>query len=605
MPNEIAKAYVQIIPTTKGIKSNLESSLKGDADSAGKSAGNGFLSSIGGTIVKGAAALGASATAAVGALAKGAISGYADYEQLVGGVETLFKGSADVVQAYADTAFKTAGLSANQYMETVTGFSASLLQSVGGDTEKAASIANMAITDMADNANKMGSSMESIQNAYQGFAKQNYTMLDNLKLGYGGTKSEMERLLADATALSGVNYDLSSLSDVYEAIHVIQNELGVTGTTALEASTTISGSVASMKAAWQNMLVGIADDNANFGELVNNLISTIVGENGEGGLLNNILPRVATAMEGIGTLISELAPIVIDGIGTLVDTVLPTIMESAVSMVSAIGEGIISNFDYIAQTAFDLVLFLADQLIENADAIMEGAVSIIESLSTWIVEYSDVLIEKAIYLVGVLAQGIINNLPAIIGSAAQIISALINGIVKNIPNLLKQVPVIISGLVKAFKSLLPTVIGIGKDIVTGVWNGIKAMTTWFTSQVKGFFKGIVDGVKSVLGIHSPSKVFAGIGENMALGLEKGWSDEMSGVEATVNTVTNLGSVDNSFGSANYAPVQNNDDVVGVISSVGNAVISAIREGRDVYIDGRKLSDAVTQRQTMRNRAYGI
>lgn len=159
-------------------------------------------------------------------------------------------------------------------------------------------------------------------------------------------------------------------------------------------------------------------------------------------------------------------------------------------------------------------------------------------------------------------------------------------------------------LVNNLISTMPSIISVGKDIVTGVWNGIKAMTTWFTSQVKGFFKGIVDGVKSVLGIHSPSKVFAGIGENMALGLEKGWSDEMSGVEATVNTVTNLGSVDNSFGSANYAPVQNNDDVVGVISSVGNAVISAIREGRDVYIDGRKLTDAVTRRQRSSARAFG-
>ena len=227
-----------------------------------------------------AAAVAAGATA-VAALTKSAVESYADYEQLVGGVETLFKDSAGIVQEYAANAFQTAGLSANDYMETVTGFSASLLQSVGGDTEEAARIADQAITDMADNANKMGSSIESIQNAYQGFAKQNYTMLDNLKLGYGGTKQEMERLLADAEKLSGVHYDISNLNDVYEAIHVVQGELGITGTTAEEASTTIQGSAAAMKAAWQNMLTGIADENADFDGLINNLVESVAtfGEN--------------------------------------------------------------------------------------------------------------------------------------------------------------------------------------------------------------------------------------------------------------------------------------------------------------------------------------
>ena len=225
-----------------------------------------------------AAAVAAGATA-VAALTKSAVESYADYEQLVGGVETLFKDSAGIVQEYAANAFQTAGLSANDYMETVTGFSASLLQSVGGDTEEAARIADQAITDMADNANKMGSSIESIQNAYQGFAKQNYTMLDNLKLGYGGTKQEMERLLADAEKLSGVHYDISNLNDVYEAIHVVQGELGITGTTAEEASTTIQGSAAAMKAAWQNMLTGIADENADYHVFIRDAFKAGGGQN--------------------------------------------------------------------------------------------------------------------------------------------------------------------------------------------------------------------------------------------------------------------------------------------------------------------------------------
>lgn len=231
---------------------------------------------------------------------------FSDYEQLVGGVDTLFKDSSLKVQEYANNAYKTAGLTANKYMETVTSFSASLLQGLHGDTAKAAQVADMAITDMSDNANKMGTDMSLIQNAYQGFAKQNYTMLDNLKLGYGGTKTEMERLLKEAQKLTGIKYDINNLSDVYNAIHVIQGELGITGTTAKESATTIQGSVASMKSAWQNLLTGMADENANHKQLVTNFVNSIVGENGEGGVLNNIIPRIKLIVEGAKTVFQEL-----------------------------------------------------------------------------------------------------------------------------------------------------------------------------------------------------------------------------------------------------------------------------------------------------------
>ena len=296
-----------------------------------------------------AAAVAAGATA-VAALTKSAVESYADYEQLVGGVETLFKDSAGIVQEYAANAFQTAGLSANDYMETVTGFSASLLQSVGGDTEEAARIADQAITDMADNANKMGSSMESIQNAYQGFAKQNYTMLDNLKLGYGGTKQEMERLLADAEKLSGVHYDISNLNDVYEAIHVVQGELGITGTTAEEASTTIQGSAAAMKAAWQNMLTGIADENADFDGLINNLVESVAtfGE--------NILPRIETALSGVGKLISGLAPIIVEALPGLVENVLPGFIDAIMEIVNSIVEAIPEVIPVLIQALVDIVM---------------------------------------------------------------------------------------------------------------------------------------------------------------------------------------------------------------------------------------------------------
>lgn len=239
-------------------------------------------------------------------LGKDSFNLFADYEQLVGGVDTLFKDSSLKVQEYANNAYKTAGLTANKYMETVTSFSASLLQGLHGDTAKAAQVADMAITDMSDNANKMGTDMSLIQNAYQGFAKQNYTMLDNLKLGYGGTKTEMERLLKEAQKLTGIKYDINNLSDVYNAIHVIQGELGITGTTAKESATTIQGSVASMKSAWQNLLTGMADENANHKQLVTNFVNSIVGENGEGGVLNNIIPRIKLIVEGAKTIFQEL-----------------------------------------------------------------------------------------------------------------------------------------------------------------------------------------------------------------------------------------------------------------------------------------------------------
>ncbi len=237
---------------------------------------------------------------------KKGFNSFSEFEQLVGGVDTLFKNSSSQVQKYANDAYRTAGLSANAYLQTVTSFSASLIQGLNGDTAKAAKIADMAITDMSDNANKMGTDIAMIQNAYQGFAKQNYTMLDNLKLGYGGTKTEMERLLAHAEKLTGIKYDISNLSDVYNAIHVIQGELGITGTTAKESATTIQGSVASMKSAWQNLLTGMADENANHKQLVTNFVNSIIGENGEGGVLGNIIPRIKIMVKGAKDVLNEL-----------------------------------------------------------------------------------------------------------------------------------------------------------------------------------------------------------------------------------------------------------------------------------------------------------
>ena len=352
---------------------------------------------------------------------KQAIGGFADQEQLVGGVETLFKDSSDTILSYAQNAYKTAGMSANDYMETVTSFSASLLQSLDGDTAKAADKADQAITDMSDNANKMGTDMQMIQNAYQGFAKQNFTMLDNLKLGYGGTKEEMQRLLEDAEKLSGVKYDISSYADIVDAIHVVQTEMGITGTTAKEASETISGSVASAKTAWQNLVTGIADGNADLDVLVNNFVDSA------GTAAGNLLPVVKTVLTNLGGLLEEKGPEMVVG---------------------------------------------------------------------------------GVKLLGNLAVGA----------------------VKAIPEIVSKVPEIIGSLVEEFQENGPEIKEIGMDIVRGIWDGISSLAGWLYEMVAGFFDGLFGGVKDHEEIHSPSKKWAFIGKNDALGIGSGWDEAFPDVK---------------------------------------------------------------------------
>ena len=347
---ELAKAYVQIIPSADGIKGKLSNALGGEASSAGDSAGKVAGTSLGASIKKMIAAAG------IGAALKSTITEGANLQQSLGGIETLFKDSADKVIKNAQNAYLTAGLSANDYMETVTSFSASLLQGLAGDTNKAADVADMALTDMADNANKMGTSMDLIQNAYQGFAKQNYTMLDNLKLGYGGTKSEMERLLADATKITGIKYNLDNLSDVYEAIHVIQGELDITGTTSKEAASTLTGSFASMKSALSNVL-GSLSLGEDIKPAMNGLLNSV-----KTFLFNNLIPMVGNILKG---LVEYIADTVVNTNWIAVITQMLTSIKEALvtgvetyfgadtTVLSSIFDSLISNIPVIAQTLQD------------------------------------------------------------------------------------------------------------------------------------------------------------------------------------------------------------------------------------------------------------
>nr|DAG72915.1 MAG TPA: tail tape measure protein [Caudoviricetes sp.] len=394
------------------------------------------------------------------ALIGGAVEGYGEYEQLVGGVETLFDTSAKKVQDYANNAYKTAGLSANQYMETVTSFSASLLQSMGNDTDAAAEKANLAITDMSDNANKMGTDMQSIQNAYQGFAKQNYTMLDNLKLGYGGTKEEMQRLIDDANALNAAqgnytNYTIESYADIVDAIHTVQTEMGITGTTAKEASTTVEGSINSMKSAWANFVVGLGNDNADIAALSQQLIESV------GTVAQNVLPVIETVLTNIANTVKEQGP----------------------------------------------------------------------EMITKFVAYA------------------IDKLPEVISLGLQMVLALVKGLAQNLPQLVQGTLNMIDTIAGVLYDALPDIIEVGKNIVKGLWEGIKAMASWLKDKVTDFMGGIVDGVKGVLGIHSPSKVFAGIGENMALGLGQGFDRTMQSVGANIQDAIPTPTVDTVYGAA--------------------------------------------------------
>lgn len=494
--------------------------LKGQAETedgldsvAGKASGVGqaLLKGIG-TFAKWGAAAATAAATATAALVKSAVTAYSDYEQLVGGVETLFKDSASEVQKYAANAYQTAGLSANEYMETVTGFSASLLQSLDGDTKAAAEKANVAITDMSDNANKMGTSMESIQNAYQGFAKQNYTMLDNLKLGYGGTKEEMQRLLEDAEKLSGQKFDLSSYADIVDAIHVVQTEMGITGTTAKEAATTIQGSVNMTKAAWKNLVVGIADDTQDFDVLVNNFVDSVTTA-GE-----NILPRVEIALKGVGTLVEKLAPIVAKTVPNIVSTTLPSMIKAGTSMIRALLDGllkavpelipcfknivnqlisvIVTNLPMILNAAVTIAGAIVSGLVEALPDILDAGIELIQSLAQGLTNGIPTILSTAITIVSQLASTLIQNVPQIVQTGIQLLLGLVNGILQAVPQLLQELPGIITQVVNNLLSCIPMIIECGIELLTSLVDALPQIIQSIVAVLPQIISSIIEALLS-------------------------------------------------------------------------------------------------------------
>ncbi|RGH20274.1 phage tail protein [Anaerostipes sp. AF04-45] len=445
-------------------------------DEAGFNAG---ISKLGGIAKKGLAVTAgaiAGVTAAFGVMTKQSLDSVSSLEQNIGGVETLFKDSAKTVIKNANNAFKTAGMSANEYMKNVTSFSASLLQSTSGNTQKAAKVADMAMIDMSDNANKMGTAMVDIQNAYQGFAKQNYTMLDNLKLGYGGTKTEMERLLADATKISGVKYDINNLKDVYEAIHVIQDNLGITGTTAKEASTTIEGSMNAAKAAYDNFLNGSGSAKDFADALVTAAVN--VGKN-----LGEIIPRLAeTIPEVLNTLWQEFqsggdrflkaGANIVTNLATGVLSKLPSLITTVTSFIPMIASTISSRAPEIAQSAVSIIASLANGIMQAAPVLMSAGTQIIQQVGDTISQYAPSLIPRALEMIGQLAMGLIQNLPQLISTGIQIITAIAQGIINSIPVLITYVPQIINSLCAALDTGLMQLLAAGAKIILNLIQGI-------------------------------------------------------------------------------------------------------------------------------------
>jgi hypothetical protein len=593
-----------------------------------------------------AAVVGVTAAAtAIGTIGTKAVQAYADYEQLVGGVETLFKDSQDKVMEYANNAYKTAGLSANEYMETVTSFSASLLQSLDGDTSAAAEKANLALTDMSDNANKMGSDMTLIQNAYQGFAKANYTMLDNLKLGYGGTQAEMQRLLEDAEKISGIKYDISSYADIVDAIHVVQIEMGITGTTAKEAASTIQGSFGMVKAAWKNLVTGLADPDQNLGTLVGNFTdSIVVAGNNLIPRIQELLPRIVEAIttlmvtvstqlpgilgstlpsliEGasnlvtglmsalpeILTVLGDIAPTAIGILVPAIVELLPEIIQTGIDVIISLVQGITEtlpelipaateaiikiaetltdpgNLGNLVDAALEIILALADGIIDAVPRLLEVAPKIITNLITALTENFPKIIESGAKLVKSLIDGLIKSIPQIIMSGPQIIMALIEGLISAIPELILAIPTLIQSIVDTFLGYDWG--SIGTNIVDGIKNGFLHMWESLKRTVSDMVNGLVSGVKSILGIASPSKVFAGIGGYMAEGLGQGFDREMTDVRKDIEDQM-------TFGTTSFSVSGAAKSSVGVVNGLLANNQSGTPMQINLVLDGQTIARAI-------------
>jgi phage-related protein len=556
--NAVGGMVSQVMPHINSLASSLREKLGGALSHVG-----GVAKGLGKAFAVGAAA----AAVAIGGLAKKSVEGFAEWEQLVGGVDTLFKKSSDTVQAYAANAYKTAGLSANQYMETVTSFSASLLQGLKGDTEKSAQYAHMAVTDMADNANKMGTDIARIQDAYQGFAKDNYTMLDNLKLGYGGTAGEMARLINDTGVMGkGFKATAENVKDIpfdklIEGIHKVQEKMGITGTTAKEASETISGSFNSMKSAWSNLVAGFGNEDLDLSQLINNFLGSFET------FLKNLTPALSKAIGGIAQalpqIITQLLPLIPPIMGQLLPAIIQGIIillqglvQSApqwigqiIAMVPVLVQGFMQLFMALLQAAPQIIAVITPMIPQIVDslvttlteptmlqALIMGAIQLflamIEALPTVINALADALPRVVDAIVTTLTQPVM--LQKLGESAVKLLFAMIRGIGSMLGHIGDAAWKVIN---KIGEVLSPSTLwSVGENFIKGLWNGINNVTGWILDKIKGFGKSVLDGIKSFFGIHSPSTVMAKMGGFLGQGFANGITNSIGGVLSAVDTM---------------------------------------------------------------------
>ena len=563
-----ASGFARGIKSVIGSVKNMNESMKDATNSASKMSS--VMKGIGSSAIKvgkGLAVAGAAAATAVTALVSKSVGAFADYEQLTGGVETLFGAGGRSVEEYAQSvgksvsdiqgkydslmsaqnvvlenankAYMTAGMSANEYMDTVTGFSASLISSLGGDTNKAADYENSALVDMSDNANKMGTDMESIKNAYQGFAKQNYTMLDNLKLGYGGTQEEMKRLLSDAEKLTGQRYDISSFADITQAIHAIQTQMDITGTTAKEASTTISGSWGSLKAAFQNVLVGLTTGGDMFDQSLDALINTAVTFG------QNIIPAIKGALSGIGYLIEGLAPVIGETIPPLINDLAPTLANSAVSLISSLVNGLTQNATQFSECLSNIIIVAVAGISTVVPQLLDAASKIVSNLMQGLTNSMPQIVNGAVTLVEGLVNGLVNNIPLLIMGAVQLVTSLANGLIENLPRIIDAGVNLITGIISASYSMMPQIIQGGMQLVVNLAVGLVRAIPQLIAALPRITGAIVKGFKSVnwfdLGLQLIKSIWEGIksiGSEMWNGVKEKTSELWGGVKNVVSEKLN-------------------------------------------------------------------
>lgn len=558
---ELAKAYVQIVPSAEGIQGKITEALGGEPAAAGDAAGQSLGVQLVGTLKKVIAAAG------IGKIISESINLGGALQQSLGGVETLFKDSADTVKQYAAQAYKTVGLSANDYMEQTTSFAASLLSSVSQDTQAAADLANMAMVDMADNSNKMGTSMQDIQNAYQGFAKQNYTMLDNLKLGYGGTQAEMQRLLKDAEKLSGVHYDLGNLADMYSAIHIIQQEMDITGTTAKEAATTLTGSFAAMKAAAENVM-GNWSTGADLTEPLQALADTA-----QTFLVDNLLPMIGNVLAGIPEIVYSLVP---------------ELLQTGTELLSSLAQGFTEGIPEFFSTALPQLLAFTDQLRDNAASFVDAGLNLITQLLNGLIAGLPDLIA---YVPDIIINicGIINdNMPKILGEGVAIIVQLVVGIVKAVPDLLANWKKILQAVLSVISAV--NWLNIGKNILTGVANGVKSMGSSMLNAFKGGFSSALNWIKSL-----PSQAVQW-GKNLIQSFINGLTGKGGAVGAGAIAATAGATIAKTASGNDWSSVwaDANADVADSAQSMAEVVVPAYTKSGDAATKAAKKTKAAAQ-----------